>query len=134
MFLYKINSSANKPKEDLMLSAKSFIKIRNRIEPKTDPWGTPDNTGTVSEILSSKTTYWVGPGGPKESSLCMYDTIRELGFDPSLYRVKHTMLLTTDWCRPHLHLLQNPRAYFCNDINKMQMWATLLDLRRGSSY
>ena len=30
----------------LMLSNKSFMKIKNRIGPKTDPWGTPDNTGT----------------------------------------------------------------------------------------
>ena len=29
--------------EDLMLSGRSFIKIRIRIGPKTDPWGTPDN-------------------------------------------------------------------------------------------
>ena len=28
-----------------MLSCRSFIKIRNRISSKTDPWGIPDNTG-----------------------------------------------------------------------------------------
>ena len=28
---------------------KSFMKIRKRIGPKTDPWGTPDKTGTGSE-------------------------------------------------------------------------------------
>ena len=33
----------------LMLSNKSFMKIKNRIDPKTDPWGTPDNTGTGYE-------------------------------------------------------------------------------------
>ena len=32
-----------------MLSDKSFIKMRNRFVPKTDPRGTPDNTGTGSE-------------------------------------------------------------------------------------
>ena len=30
----------------MMLPAKLFIKIRDKIGPKTDPWGTPDNTGT----------------------------------------------------------------------------------------
>ena len=42
-------------------STKSFIKISNRIGPKTDPWGTPDNTGTRSEAWPSKTTCWVCP-------------------------------------------------------------------------
>ena len=37
-----------------MLSGKSFIKIGNRIGPKTDPWGTPDNVGTGSDALPSK--------------------------------------------------------------------------------
>ena len=37
------------PGPKLMLSGRSSIKIRNRIGPKTDPWGTPDNTGTGSE-------------------------------------------------------------------------------------
>ena len=38
MFLYRTQSSANRRTEDLMLSGRSFIKIRNRIGPKTDPW------------------------------------------------------------------------------------------------
>ena len=46
---YTGQSSTNRQTGDLMLSGKSFIKIRNRIGPKTDPWGTPDNTGTGSE-------------------------------------------------------------------------------------
>ena len=61
MFLYKTHSSASRWTEDLMLSGKSFIKIRNRIGPKTDPWGTPDNTGTGPEAWPSKTTCWVHP-------------------------------------------------------------------------
>ena len=52
-FLYRTQSSANRQTEDLMFSGKSFIKIRNRIGPKTDPWGTPDNTGTCGWILLS---------------------------------------------------------------------------------
>ena len=46
MFLYRTQSSTNRRTEDLMLSGKSFIKIRNRIGPKTEPWGTPDTTST----------------------------------------------------------------------------------------
>ena len=30
-------------------TGKSLMKIRKRIGPKTDPWGTPDKTGTGSE-------------------------------------------------------------------------------------
>ena len=44
-----------------MLSAKSFIEIRHRIGPKTNPWGTPDNTGTGSETWPSETTCCVLP-------------------------------------------------------------------------
>ena len=47
--LYKTQSSANRRTEDLILSSKSFMKIRKRIGPKTDPWGTPNKTGTGSE-------------------------------------------------------------------------------------
>ena len=32
------------------------MKMRNRIGPKTDPWGTPDSTGTGYEAWPSKTT------------------------------------------------------------------------------
>ena len=35
---------------------KSFIKIRNRIRPMTDPWGTSDNTGTGSWPWHLKST------------------------------------------------------------------------------
>ena len=31
------------------------MKMRNRTGPRTDPWGTPDNTGTGSEAWPSKT-------------------------------------------------------------------------------
>ena len=34
----------------------AFMKMRNRTGPRTDPWGTPDSTGTGSEALPSKTT------------------------------------------------------------------------------
>ena len=37
------------------------MKIRKRIGPKTDPWGTPDKTGTGSEAWPSKTTRWLRP-------------------------------------------------------------------------
>ena len=35
--------------DDLIFSGRSFIKMRNRTGPKTDPLGTPDRTGTRSE-------------------------------------------------------------------------------------
>ena len=49
MFLYRTQSSANRQTEVLILSGKSFIKIRNRIGPKTDPWGALDNFESGSE-------------------------------------------------------------------------------------
>ena len=61
IFLYRTQSSANRRTEDLMLSGRSFMKRRNRTGPKTDPWGTPDSTGTGSEAWPSKTTCWVRP-------------------------------------------------------------------------
>ena len=33
---------------DLKLSGNSLIRARNKIGPRTDPWGTPDVTGIVS--------------------------------------------------------------------------------------
>ena len=37
------------------------MKIRKRIRPTTDPWGTSDKTGTGSEAWPSKTTCWLRP-------------------------------------------------------------------------
>ena len=54
MFLYRTQSSANRRTEDLILSGKSLMKIRKRIGPKTDPWGTADKTGTGSDLLQDK--------------------------------------------------------------------------------
>ena len=42
--------------EDLMLSGRLFVKMKNRTGLRTDPWGTPDSSGTGSEALPSKTT------------------------------------------------------------------------------
>ena len=42
--------------EDLMLSGRSFMKLRNRTGSTIDPWGTPDSTGTGSDAWPSKTT------------------------------------------------------------------------------
>ena len=47
--LYKTQSSAKRRTDDLIFSGRSFIKMRNRTGPKTNPWGTPDRTGTGSE-------------------------------------------------------------------------------------
>ena len=53
MFLYKTQSSAKRRTDDLIFSGRSLIKMRNRIGPKTDPWGTPDRTGNGSEAWLS---------------------------------------------------------------------------------
>ena len=50
-------SSANSRTDDLMLSGRSLMKIRNRTGPKTDPCGTPERTGTGSEARPSNTTF-----------------------------------------------------------------------------
>ena len=57
MFLYKIQSSAKRRTDDLILSGRSLINIKKRTGPKTDPWGTPDKTGTGSEAWPSNTTF-----------------------------------------------------------------------------
>ena len=49
IFLYKTQLSAKRRTDDLMFSGRSLIKMRKRTGPKTDPWGTPDRTGTGSE-------------------------------------------------------------------------------------
>ena len=61
MILYRTQSSANRRPEVLIISGKSFMKIKNRIGPKTDPWGIPDKIGTGSEVWPSKTTCWLCP-------------------------------------------------------------------------
>ena len=57
MFLYKTQSLAKMQTDDLIISGRSLIKMRNRTGPKTDPWGTPDRTGTGSEAWPSNTTF-----------------------------------------------------------------------------
>ena len=54
---YQTQSSANSQTDDLMLSGRSLMKIRNRTGPKTDPCGTPERTGTGSEARPSNTTF-----------------------------------------------------------------------------
>ena len=56
MFLYKAQSSAKKHTDDLIFSGR-LIKMRNRTGPKTDPWGTPDRTGTGSEAWPFNITF-----------------------------------------------------------------------------
>ena len=55
LFLYIMNVhraqlSANRRTEDLILSGKSFMKIRKRIRHKMDPWDTLDKPGTSSDL------------------------------------------------------------------------------------
>ena len=53
--LYSTQSSANRRIFDVMLSAISFMQIRNSVGPKTVPCGTPDVTDAISDVaLSTK--------------------------------------------------------------------------------
>ena len=56
MFLYRTQSSANKRTDDLMLSGRSLMNTKKRTGPRTEPWGTPDKTGTGSDSSPSSTT------------------------------------------------------------------------------
>ena len=62
MLLYRTKSSTSRQTKDLILSGRSFIKVRNRIGPKTDLWDTRDDSETGSEACSSNTTC---PARPK---------------------------------------------------------------------
>ena len=54
-------SSANNRIFDLVLSGRSLMFIKNSIGPRTEPWGTPDVTGTVPDFSFSRTTVYVRP-------------------------------------------------------------------------
>ena len=43
--------------EEMLLSM-SLINTRNRRGPRTEPWGTPDRTGTLVDVLSTTTTWY----------------------------------------------------------------------------
>ena len=47
--VYRIQSSANRRTEDLILSGKSFMKIKSKNSLKTHSWNKPDKTGTECE-------------------------------------------------------------------------------------
>ena len=53
MFLYKTQSSANSRTDDLIVSGRSLMKIRNRTGPKTDPCGTPDRMLSLMQRKSN---------------------------------------------------------------------------------
>ena len=55
-------SSANNRTFDLVLSGRSFMEIRKRMGPRTEPCGTPDVTGTVADFSLSITTVRVWSG------------------------------------------------------------------------
>ena len=56
---YIIVSSAKSRTLLLTESGRSFIYARKRHGPNTDPWGTSDTTGNVSEVHPSIRTCWV---------------------------------------------------------------------------
>ena len=51
-------SSAKSLTWESIVSGKSLMYRRKRAGPKTDPRGTPDVTGTLSEEVPSRTTTW----------------------------------------------------------------------------
>ena len=61
--VYSYTRHSHLQTEDLMLSDRSLIRMRNRNRtgPRTDPWGTLDSTWTGSEAWPSKSTCWVRP-------------------------------------------------------------------------
>ena len=46
---YMAASSAKSLTLDLKCSGRSFIYSRNKMGPRTEPWGTPEETGIVPE-------------------------------------------------------------------------------------
>ena len=50
IFLYNTQSAAKRRSDDLIFSGRSIIKMRKRTGPKTDPWGSPNRTGTGTEV------------------------------------------------------------------------------------
>ena len=58
---YTAVSSANNLTWDWIFSGRSFMYNRKRSGPSTDPWGTPEVTGTSFEDSPSNTTVWVCP-------------------------------------------------------------------------
>ena len=54
-----------------MLSDRSFMKMRNRTGPRTDPWGTTDSTGTGSEAWPSKKNLLSAPREPRVDPLAI---------------------------------------------------------------
>ena len=61
MVRYTAVSSANRPTWDCTLSGRSLMYSRNRVGPRTEPCGTPEDTGTSSEHSPSKRTVWLLP-------------------------------------------------------------------------
>ena len=49
---------------------RSLIWIRNQSDPRTEPWGTPEFTGTSVVCSSSKTTVWLRPIRKERIQLC----------------------------------------------------------------
>ena len=58
---YTAVSSANKWTGDCKLSGRSLMYSKNKMGPRTDPWGAPDDTGSSSELSPSRTTVWLLP-------------------------------------------------------------------------
>ena len=58
---YTAVSSEYSLTSEWMFSGRSLIYKRNKIGPKTEPWGTPDMTGISDDFSPSKATHCVRP-------------------------------------------------------------------------
>ena len=59
--MYKAVSSAKSLTLDLTCSGRSFMYARKRIGPRTEPCGTPEETGIFSELIPSVFDYPKSP-------------------------------------------------------------------------
>ena len=58
---YTAVSSANSLTCEVIFSGRSFMYSRNKIGPRTEPWGTPDVTGISDDFSPSRATHCERP-------------------------------------------------------------------------
>ena len=61
ILLYRRQSSSNSRLVDETTDGKSLMKSRNKRDPKTVPWGTPEETVVATDDWPSSTTHCVRP-------------------------------------------------------------------------
>ena len=119
IFLLRTQSSAKNRTIEFMLSGRSLIKIKINTSPATEPWGTPDNTGTWSEHKPSRTTFCVRPDSQAE---IMEDIISKPYYSrfKKLYTfIHHENMLLLFWpLNPHFYSVKkkgNEKSRECHN-------------------